>query len=92
MTIDHSSSMNVYPPDFYEQVVQSMPKIDHTVADPITKQTQSNVLDLSLRQLEYLSILVRGNEYEKYLMSHINSVKVELQRQYNVINNINAYV
>jgi len=83
--------MNVYPPDFYEKVVQSMPKTD-PVADPITKQTQSNVLDLSLRQLEYLSILVRGNEYEKYLMSHINSVKVELQRQYNVINNINAYV
>ena len=69
-----------------------MPKIDHTVAESTTKQTQSNVLDLSLRQLEYLSILVRGNEYEQYLMSHINSVKVELQRQYNVINNINAYV
>lgn len=92
MTIDHSSSMNVYPPDFYEQVVQSMPKIDHKVAESTTEQTQSNVLDLSLRQLEYLSILVRGNEYEQYLMSHINSVKVELQRQYNVINNINAYV
>tara|TARA_Y100000004_G_scaffold128218_1_gene144400 strand:+ start:430 stop:705 length:276 start_codon:yes stop_codon:yes gene_type:complete len=91
MTIDHSSSMNVYPPEFYEQVVQSMPKID-PVAESTTKQTQSNVLDLSLRQLEYLSILVRGNEYEQYLMSHINSVKVELQRQYNVINNINAYV
>ena len=84
--------MNVYPPDFYEQVVQSMPKIDHKVAESTTEQTQSNVLDLSLRQLEYLSILVRGNEYEQYLMSHINSVKVELQRQYNVINNINAYV
>jgi len=84
--------MNVYPPDFYEQVVQSMPKIDHKVAESTTKQTQSDVLDLSLRQLEYLSILVRGNEYEQYLMSHINSVKVELQRQYNVINNINAYV
>ena len=92
MTIDHSSSMNVYPPEFYDQVVQSMPKNDHTVAESTTKQTQSNVLDLSLRQLEYLSILVRGNEYEQYLMSHINSVKVELQRQYNVINNINAYV
>ena len=69
-----------------------MPKIDHKVAESTTEQTQSNVLDLSLRQLEYLSILVRGNEYEQYLMSHINSVKVELQRQYNVINNINAYV
>ena len=57
MTIDHSSSMNVYPPSFYEQVVQSMPKIDHTVAESTTKQTQSDVLDLSLRQLEYLSIL-----------------------------------
>lgn len=80
--------MNVYPPSFYEQVVLSMKKNDE-VADTFDQQDR---LVLSLRQLEYLSSLVRGNEYEKYLMSRIISLKVELQRQYNVLMNINPYV
>lgn len=80
--------MNVYPPSFYEQVVLSMKKNDE-VADTFDQQDR---LVLSLRQLEYLSSLVRGNEYEKYLMSRIISIKVELQRQYNVLMNINPYV
>lgn len=80
--------MNVYPPSFYEQVVLSMKKNDE-VADTFDQQDR---LVLSLRQLEDLSSLVRGNEYEKYLMSRIISIKVELQRQYNVLMNINPYV
>jgi len=80
--------MNVYPPSFYEQVVLSMKKNDE-VADTFDQQDR---LVLSLRQLEDLSSLVRGNEYEKYLMSRIISMKVELQRQYNVLMNINPYV
>lgn len=80
--------MNVYPPSFYEQVVLSMKKNDE-VADTFDQQDR---LVLSLRQLEDLSSLVRGNEYEKYLMSRIISLKVELQRQYNVLMNINPYV
>ena len=64
-------------------------KKNDEVADTFDQQDR---LVLSLRQLEYLSSLVRGNEYEKYLMSRIISLKVELQRQYNVLMNINPYV
>ena len=64
-------------------------KKNDEVADTFDQQDR---LVLSLRQLEDLSSLVRGNEYEKYLMSRIISIKVELQRQYNVLMNINPYV
>ena len=64
-------------------------KKNDEVADTFDQQDR---LVLSLRQLEDLSSLVRGNEYEKYLMSRIISLKVELQRQYNVLMNINPYV
>ena len=86
--IDHSFAMNVYPTNFYEQVVLSMKKNDE-VAETFDHEDR---LVLALRQLEDISILVRGNEYESYLMQRIISLKCELQRQYNLIHKINAYV
>ena len=74
----------------YEPVVQSM--LEQLKYDEVADTEECNSLDLTLRQLELLSNLVRGNVYEKYLMSHIMIVQGELQRQYNVIHNINPYV
>lgn len=38
-------------------------------------------LILALMQIENLTSLLQGNEYEKFLYSHLISTKVELQRQ-----------
>jgi hypothetical protein len=36
----------------------------------------------ALQQLENISNLVRGNEYERFMVQHIIPIKVELERQY----------
>ena len=38
-------------------------------------------LILALMQIENLTHLIEGNEYQKYLYSHLISIQVELQRQ-----------
>lgn len=38
-------------------------------------------LILALRQIDNLTSLLEGNEYQKFLYSHLISVQVELQRQ-----------
>ena len=38
-------------------------------------------LILALMQIENLTSLLQGNEYAKFLYSHLISTKVELQRQ-----------
>lgn len=38
-------------------------------------------LILALQQIENLTSLLKENEYEKYLYSHLISMQVELQRQ-----------
>lgn len=38
-------------------------------------------LILALMQVENLTNLIEGNEYQKFLYSHLVSVQVELQRQ-----------
>ena len=38
-------------------------------------------LILALMQIDNLISLIQGNEYEKFLYSHLISIKVELQRQ-----------
>ena len=38
-------------------------------------------LHLALMQTNNIISLIEGNEWEKYLYSHLNSVKVELNRQ-----------
>lgn len=50
-------------------------------------KTQTMISDptkllLALQQLENISSLVRGNEYEKFFVQHIIPIKVELERQY----------
>jgi hypothetical protein len=36
---------------------------------------------LALKQVENISSLLAGNEYEKFFISHLVPMKVELQRQ-----------
>jgi hypothetical protein len=43
--------------------------------------TQQNKLILALQQIENLTSLLEGNEYETFLNSHLISIQVELQRQ-----------
>lgn len=38
-------------------------------------------LILALMQIDNLTSLVEGNEYQKYLYSHLIQIQVELQRQ-----------
>jgi hypothetical protein len=38
-------------------------------------------LILALSQIESLTSLLKGNEYEKFLYSHLISIQIELQRQ-----------
>lgn len=38
-------------------------------------------LILALMQIDNLTSLIKGNEYQKYLYSHLISMQVELQRQ-----------
>lgn len=38
-------------------------------------------LSLALLQIENLTSLLKGNEYEKFLYSHLISIQIELQRQ-----------
>jgi hypothetical protein len=38
-------------------------------------------LILALMQVDNLTSLIEGNEYQKFLYSHLISVQVELQRQ-----------
>jgi len=38
-------------------------------------------LILALMQVQNLTFLTSGNEYEKFLYSHLISIQVELQRQ-----------
>lgn len=43
-------------------------------------------LILALMQIENLTNLIEGNEYQKFLYSHLISVQVELQRQLTNLN------
>lgn len=36
---------------------------------------------LALQQIDNLTSLLRGNEYQSFLYSHLSSLQVELQRQ-----------
>jgi hypothetical protein len=38
-------------------------------------------LSFALMQIENLTSLLKGNEYEKFLYSHLISIQIELQRQ-----------
>lgn len=38
-------------------------------------------LHLALMQTNNIISLIKGNEWEKYMYSHLHSVKVELERQ-----------
>ena len=42
---------------------------------------QETKFHLALIQIENLSQLVKGNEYERFLASRLISVKIELERQ-----------
>jgi hypothetical protein len=43
-------------------------------------------LILALMQIDNLTSLIEGNEYQKYLYSHLISIQVELQRQLTNLN------
>jgi len=43
-------------------------------------------LILALMQIDNLASLTKGNEYEKFLHSHLISIQVELQRQLTNLN------
>ena len=86
--------MNNYPPEFYTEVLKhEMKEQTPKATKPVVESfDQSTKLILALQQLDNVSSLVRGNEYEDYLINSITKLRVELQRQYNVLHNINAYV
>jgi hypothetical protein len=48
---------------------------------------QETKFHLALIQIENLSQLVKGNEYESFLTSRLISVKIELERQLSLIKN-----
>jgi hypothetical protein len=48
---------------------------------------QETKFHLALIQIENLSQLVKDNEYEHFLVSHLVPIKVELQRQLSCIKN-----
>jgi hypothetical protein len=48
----------------------------------MNKETKFN---LALIQIENLSHLVEGNEYERFFMSHLLPMKFEFERQLSVI-------
>jgi hypothetical protein len=43
--------------------------------------TEETKLILGLMQIDNLTSLLEGNEYEKFLCSHLISIQVELNRQ-----------
>jgi hypothetical protein len=43
--------------------------------------TEEIKLILALQQIENLTSLLKGNEYQQYLYSHLIQMQVELQRQ-----------
>jgi len=43
--------------------------------------TEQTKLILALMQIDNLTNLFKGNEYEKFLYSHLISIQVELNRQ-----------
>lgn len=47
--------------------------------------TKSNLL-FALQQVENISKLLEENEYEKFFVSHLIPMKVELERQISLIN------
>jgi len=42
---------------------------------------QKTKLILALQQIDNITCLIQGNEYQSFLYSHLISVQVELQRQ-----------
>lgn len=53
--------------------------------------TDQTKLILALMQINNLTELLRDNQYKVMLYSHLISVKVELERQMNVLTNTNPY-
>jgi hypothetical protein len=47
---------------------------------------QSTKFQLALIQIDNLSKIVEGNEYERFLASHLSSIKIELERQLSHLN------
>jgi hypothetical protein len=47
---------------------------------------QKTDLIFAIMQVENLSKLVTGNEYEKFLSSHLMSIKIEFERQLTNLN------
>lgn len=47
----------------------------------ITMMTEQTKLILALQQIDNLTSLLDGNEYQSFLCSHLISMRCELQRQ-----------
>lgn len=48
--------------------------------------TDQSKLILALMQIENLTSIIQGNEYETFLYNHLISIQVELQRQLTNLN------
>jgi hypothetical protein len=53
--------------------------------------TQQIKLILALNQIENLTELIKDNEYERFLYSHLISIQTELQRQLTNLNSSTKY-
>lgn len=51
---------------------------------------QTKIL-FALYQLENIHCLIQGNEYEKFIASHLISIEVELKRQLSLLTNTSLY-
>lgn len=47
---------------------------------------QKTKLIFALQQIDNITSLLEGNEYQKFLYSHLISIKIEIQRQLTNIN------
>jgi len=52
--------------------------------------TEKTKLILALQQIDNLTSLLEGNNYQKLFYSHLISMQVELKRQLSLINSIDS--
>ena len=60
--------------------------LQHLMMDTMKTSTTKINLVLALNQVENISNLIAGNEYEHFLVSHLVPIQIELQRQLTNLN------
>jgi len=58
----------------------------HDDEDKMNKDEKTKLI-LALQQVENITNLIKDNQWETFLVSHLVSVKVEIKRQLSLLNN-----